>query len=366
MSFCSQLHFRAPLERTGLLVLLAALSGCDVPTAIPFYDVRWVFPIEDTAIPAVDLLPAANVTISGGNFQLTMAPVTLPQSLGVLCPACIPLDGGMWPKPAFNTSYQNGGTLPADVMSAVLVSGSISFAIQNDLGFDPIRPAVADPGTMTITIHDVDAAGPVIGQVVLDGATDALPNGALTTVPVPLTQGTVSPTFMAVIDLDSPLGDTNVLIDINANLDITATPGTILVSSVSVDADSSAISFPQTTLDVASIDVDLVNRIQEGSLIVDVQNPFGVVFTVNVEIGGPGITTLWRTLDIGSGPTSSVALEYEAADFRSFLGRSGVFIRGNGVVSSIGTPATVAPTEEVLIETSLDLVLDVGGSTNAP
>ena len=255
---------------------------------------------------------------------------------------------------------------PPNVLSAILVSGSISLAIQNDLGFDPIRPAVADPGTMTITIHDVDAAGPVLGQVVLDGATDALPNGALTTVPVPLTPGTVSPTFMAVIDLDSPLGDTNVLIDINANLDVTATPGTILVSSVSVDADGRAISFPQTTLDVGSIDADLVNRIQEGSLIVDVQNPFGVAFRVDVEIGGLGITTLRRTLDIGSGPTSSVALEYEAADFRSFLGRSGVFFRGNGWVSSIGTPATVTPTQEALIETSLDLVLDVGGSTNAP
>ena len=40
MSPCSQLRFRAPLERAVLLIVLAALSGCDVPTELPIFDVR--------------------------------------------------------------------------------------------------------------------------------------------------------------------------------------------------------------------------------------------------------------------------------------------------------------------------------------
>jgi len=360
MRFSARLSFRALLGRASVLAILAPLSGCDVPTEIPLFDVRWVIPIDSTSIPVSDLLPA-NVAVSGGNFQLTVAPVGLTQTLGALCPACIPLDGFSVPTPPFNVSYQNGGTLPTDVVSATLVSGSISLAIQNNLGFDPIRPAVGNPGTMTITIHDIDAAGPVIGQVVLDGATTAIPNGALTTVPVALVPGTVSPTFVAVIDLDTPMGDTNVLIDISASLDITATPGAILVSSATLDVDGRAVGFPETTLDVGTIDADIVSRILSGALIVDVQNPFGVAISVLVEIGAPGIVTLQRTLDIGSGPTSSVVLNYTGAEFQSFLGQPGVFFRGNGAVNSPGVPATVTATQEVVIETSLDLTLEIGG-----
>jgi hypothetical protein len=360
MRFSARLSFRALLGRVSVLALLAVLSGCDVPTEIPLFDVRWVIPIDSTSIPVSDLLPA-DVAVSGGNFQLTVGPVGLTQTLGALCPACILIDGSFVPTPAFNISYQNGGTLPTDVVSATLASGSISIDIQNNLGFDPIRPAVADPGTMTITIHDVDAAGPVIGQVVLDGATDAIPNGALTNVSMPLTPGSLSPTFVVVIDLDTPAGDTNVLIDINATLDITAIPGAILVSSATLDVDGRAVGFPQTTLDVVTIDPDIVSRILNGALIVDVQNPFGVAISVQVEIGAPGIVTLQRTLDIGSAPTSSVALNYTGAEFQSFLGQPGVFFRGNGAVDSPGVPATVTPIQEVVIETSLDLTLEIGG-----
>jgi hypothetical protein len=287
--------------------------------------------------------------------------VVIGETLGGICPACAPLDGLTVPTPGFSVLYQGGGSLPADVVSATLVSGSISLAIQNDLGFDPINPAGAGTGTMTISIHDVDAAGPVIGQVVLDGATTALPNGALTTVPLVLNPGTVTSAFVAVVEIDTPGGVTPVLIDINARLDITATPGPLLVSSATLDVDGQAVSFEQTTLDVGSIEQDLVSRIQSGSLIVDVQNPFGVAISIMVEIGGPGITTLQRILDIGAGPTSSASLDYTGTELSSFLGQPGVFFRGNGAVNSPGTPATVTATQEVLIETSLDLMVEISG-----
>ena len=361
MRFCARPFSRASLGGAGLLVALAAISGCDVPTEVPAFDVRWVFPIDSTAIPVSDLIPASGVAISGTNFQLTVAPVVIGETLGGICPACAPLDGLTVPTPGFSIVYQGGGSLPADVVSATLVSGSISLGIQNDLGFDPINPAGAGTGTMTITIHDGDALGPVIGQVVLDGATTALPDGVLTTVPLVLTPGTVSSGFVAVVDINAPVGVTPVLIDISAGLDITATPGAILVSSATLDVDGQAVGFPQTALDVSAISADLVSRIISGSLIVDVQNPFGVAISVIVEIGGPGITTLQRVLDIGAGPTSSVSLDYTGADFSSFLGQPGVFFRGNGSVNSPGTPATVTATQEILIETSLDLMVEISG-----
>ena len=209
MSPCSQLRFCAPLERAVLLIVLAALSGCDVPTDLPIFDVRWVIPVEETSISVVELLPATGVIISGGNFVVDADTVFLNETLGSLCAACVDSGGFAVPKPVFDAVFTQTGNLATDVESVQLVSGSISLAIQNDLGFDPIRPAAGSPGTMTVTIYDVDASGRPLSQVTLDGniLTDSLPNGALTTILLNLAPGTVSTTIFAEVDLDSPAGD---------------------------------------------------------------------------------------------------------------------------------------------------------------
>ena len=69
MSPCSHLRFRAPLERAVLLIFLAVLSGCDVPTALPIFDVRWIIPVEETSISVVELLPT-DVTVVGYRGRL--------------------------------------------------------------------------------------------------------------------------------------------------------------------------------------------------------------------------------------------------------------------------------------------------------
>lgn len=174
--FCARLRLRPLLLRAGSLIALAALSGCDVPTELPIIEQRWVIPIEDKSISVTELLPpSGDVTISGGNFQVNVTPYTVTQTLGDFCPLCAVIDGFTVPKPPFNFTYNDSGGLPTDVVSVEVVSGSIFLGIQNDLGFDPIRPAVADPGTLTVTLYDGDIAGRVLGQAVLAGATDSLP-----------------------------------------------------------------------------------------------------------------------------------------------------------------------------------------------
>ena len=358
MRLLPRLPSRAPLGRVGLLITLAALSGCDVPTTAPLIDVRWVFPIEDQSISVVELLPG-NVTVSGGSFQVGVDPFSLDQTLGVLCAACGVLNGQNVPTPPFNLVYSDIGTLGTDVVSVVMESGLISLGIQNDLGFDPIRPAAARPGTMTITVYDGDVTGRVLGEVVLDGATDALPNGMLTTIPITLAPGTVTPTILTVIDVNSPLGDTNVLINVNNSLDVAVTVGPILVSSATVNVDGLTVDIGEQQLDLQDIDEDIVLNVQTGSLILDVQNPFGVAISLVVEIGGPGIVTLQRTLNIGSGPTTSATLSYTGAELQSFLGMPGVFFRGSGTVA--GGPATVTPVQVAVLEATLDVELELGG-----
>ena len=352
-----RLRSRAPPGRVGLLITLAAMSGCDIPTTAPLIDVRWVFPIDDQSISVVEFLPAS-VAVSGGSFQVDVAPFAVAQTLGGVCPACAALNGQTVPKPAFNVSYNNTGALPTDVVSVELENALISLRIQNDLGFDPIRPAAASSGSMTITIYDADTSGRVLGQVLLDGATDALPSGMLTTVPLNLAPGTVTPTILAVVDLVSPVGD-NVLINTAAGLDITVTVGTILVSSVTVNVDGLTVDIDEEPLDLEDIDADIVSNVQVGSLILDVQNPFGVAIGLVVEIGGSDITAIQKTLDIGSGPTSSATLSYTGAELQTFLGKEDVFFRGSGTVT--GGPLTVTPDQVLVLEATLDVELEIGG-----
>ena len=364
-----RLRAPAPLGRVILLVTLAALSGCDYPTAAPLIDVRWVFPIDDQSLSVVELLPAGVDTV-GGSFAVDVDPFTLNQTLGVLCPDCIPLNGQTVPTPPFNFTYNEIASLPTDVVSVEMESALFSLGIQNDLGFDPLRPAATRTGTMTITVFGTDINGDTLAIVVLDGATDALPNGMLTTVPVILGAGTATSTILTVIDLDSPLGDTPVPINVNNGLGITATVGTVLVSSATVNVDNLTVDIDEKQLELEDIDEDFVSNIQIGALVLDVQNPFGVAISLVVEIGGGEIIceagdtppcTLKRTLDIGSGPTSSATLSYTGAELQTFLGKTGVFFRGSGTVMSPGGPLRVTPDQVLVIEATLDVELEIGG-----
>jgi len=367
MSSCSLLRFRAPLERAGLLIVLAALSGCDVPTELPEFDVRWVVPLLQDTIAVDQLLPGTGVVIVGGNFQVDADTVTLNETLGSLCGACIDSGGFPVPKPLFNLVYDQTGLLATDVVSVELVSGSISLAIQNDLGFDPIRPAPGSPGTMTVTVYDVDVLGRQLAQVTLDGSipADSLPDGALTTIVLNLAPGTVSSTIFTEVNVFSPAGDP-VPIDLNASLDITATVGPVLVSSALIDVDGRSVTLDPTTLDVDEIDTDVTNRIQNGSIILDIQNPFGVGINLSFDISGSGFTTLQRAVSISSAATSTVTISYTGDDFRRFLGQLNVQVSGAGAVVAPGGPATVTPTQELVLEASLDLTVTVGGEGTGP
>ena len=358
MSPCSQLRFRASLERVVLLIVLAALSGCDVPTDLPIFDVRWVIPVEETSISVDELLPATGVTISGGNFVVEADTLSLNETLGSLCSACLDSGGFPVPKPVFDTVFTQTSNLATDVASAQLVSGSISLAIQNDLGFDPIRPAAGTPGTMTVTLYDGDTGGRPLSQVTLDGAilTDSLPNGALTTILLILDPGTVSSTIFAEVDLDSPAGDP-VPINPNNRLDITVALGPFSVSSVTLVVDSLSVDLDPTNLDVGDIDTSVTDRILSGSLILDIQNPFGVEVELTLLISGPGFTTISKDVTVSNLDPSSVSITYMADELRRFLGQPNVLVSGSGLV--LGGPAMVTPTDQVVIEASLDIALEI-------
>ena len=266
---------------------------------------------------------------------------------------CVASGGVPVPKPAFLVTFNQTGSLPTDVVSAVLVAGSISLTVNNNLGFDPINPATIPPeGTFTATLYDTDITGTQLGTVTLDGANgDAIPTG-LSMIPIPVMADTVSSTIFAEVTLDSPAGDA---VPIDLATGFTVTVGTVTVSSVEVNVDSRTVS-ETTDMDVADVGTDITDKIQEGSLILEIQNPFGV--GVNMTFDVSPCATCSRAVNLSSAQSSSVELSYDGDEFRSFLGQSSAQFSASGTVLA-PAPATVEATDVLVIGATLNLTLEI-------
>jgi hypothetical protein len=346
-------RFRAPLTLgLGLLVL----AGCDFPTEAPDLEQRWIFPVESTTLDVAELLPSG-VRVEGSNFAMAVDEFTLLQTLGTVCTACGPLNGLTVPKPAFTTQFSVDQTLPADVESATLAGSTVSITIQNSFTFDPLRLPSGATGTLTVTLTD-GPGGAQIGQVVIDGATETLAAGASVTKTTPVT-GTVGSTVTGVVDLDSPAGAAGdlVTIDTSEGFTVTVTPGEVLIASATVNVDGQVVDLEAEPIDT-DLDEGLTNRIQQGTLILDVANPFGVSFDGSVNLGTV-LEPQTKSLSIPGSPTSQVTIPYTGAELQNVFGGTGVQFWGSGTISAPG-PITVTPGQSITLEASIDFTILIG------
>lgn len=342
---------------TLLLAGGLAFAGCEIPTDAPILEQRWIIPAERTTIGVDELLPTG-VTVSGSNFDVSVDPFSISRALGDVCPGCAAVNGLVAPKPAFTATFSVTESLPADVSGVGIASGSIQITIQNGFGFDPIRPAGGNTGTITVTLTD-GPGGAQIGEITLDGATDALSPGSQLTRTMTLATSDISSTLNADVTVNSPSGDA-VMIDTSEELDVSATVTSLLVSSATVDVADRDVSLDPVALDVEDIDVQITDRIQSGSIILDITNPFGVGVGGQLTIDQPG-QRISKTFTVGEGATSTVTLSYTGDELRSFLGKPDVTLTGDGTVSSSAGAVTVTPDQEMTIDGKIDLTIQIGG-----
>ena len=345
----------------GLATSLAAfsLTGCDVPTELPALETRWVIPSEDTRFGVAQLLPnAVSVTTTGNAFVVDFSPVTFSETLGSLCAACIALDGQTVPKPPFLGSLTSEVPLPSRVVAISVVSGDVVIDLDNELNFDPLRPAAGAFGEITVMVSD-DADGDVLGTLTIDGAATPLPPGGTLTRTLTLAAATVEGSLAVTVMLDSPLGDA-VTLDISDRVSATVTPTAIVVSSATIDAAATEVSFDPQTIDT-DLDPDMTDRIQAGSFVLDVTNPFGVTADFDLSIDGPSIDPIVKSETIGTAPTSTIVIPFTVAEIRSFLDQESVTLTGGAVVDPSAAPFPVMPGEELVLSGKLDLILRIGG-----
>lgn len=324
---------------------LVALAGCDVPTEPPIIQQRWIIPVDETALSVDELLPEG-LTVTGTAFDVTVDDVYAFESLGNLCPACAPLQGQTAPVPAFTGDFASTQSLPADLLSGVVASGSMDVLISNQFAFDPLF----NGGSIVITLRD-QGTGRTLGELLLEDPTDELPAFGTVTRTVPIAPGAISGPLEALIAVDAP-GGQNAFIDVTVLVEVTATTQSLLVSEATVDVGTRSVTLDEQVLDL-DLDSDITDRILGGTLVLEVDNPFAIDLDGSLVIGA---TSKPFSID-GAGP-STVSIPYTAAELRSFLGQTGVVLTGSGTAA--GNAVTLGSGQRMDIKAKLDFTLEIG------
>ena len=140
------------------------LLGCDIPTALPILEQRWILPLEQAKVGVEELLPAG-LSVSDGVLEVSIDTITTNSSLDSLCAACAALNGSTAAVPAFTSSFNGSVDLPANISSIEISSGSVHVAVTNGLSFDPL----AGGGLIEATILDGEG-GLQLAQLIFSGA----------------------------------------------------------------------------------------------------------------------------------------------------------------------------------------------------
>ncbi len=336
------------LSRIAAVTGLCLMTACDIPTDVPIIDQQWIVPIETTNISVSQLLPSG-VTIVGTRFAVTVGSLATTRTLGDFCAGC----NGTASPPAFTNSVSTPPqSLPNLVAGADLASGTVNLLISNGFAFDP----TSNGGSVTVVVLD-GVGGRVVGTTTITGS--GLPAGQSTTRTFTLTPGSVGASLIATTTIDSKAGGPAVTMSSSQQFAVTATPQSILVNSAKVNVSSKAFNVDQQNLDVEDIDTDITDHLQEGAIVLDITNPFGVAMNATIRINYPG-GVLTRTIAVPNTATSSVRLAYSGAELKLFLGKPGVTLTGNGTIAGTAGTITVTPTQTVQLKAKLDAKIQIG------
>lgn len=340
------------LASTSALLILAA---CEYPTSAPQLDTRWIVPTQGTTISVASLLPSGvAIKPDSSAFTVAVAGVTVTRSLAQDCAQCATANGTTVPKPAFTATASSSTSLPAQIASATLASGSLQFTLQNNYNFDPIRPAAGVFGYAVLTVTN---NGVVIGKDSVNGATTAMAPGSTLARTIPLS-GTVtgSAPVVVTVTINSPAGDP-ITMDASRTIVLTATPTNISIATASLNVSNQTIS-TSTTLDLSGIDSSITRHVTSGSLLLHLVNPWPVTGTLTVTFQPVGAAAITKSISLASGTTDS-AIAFTEVELQQLLGNK-VIIAFSGPVSA-SAPVTVTPKQSVVATSKLDLSLHIGG-----
>jgi len=160
--------------------------------------------------------------------------------------------------------------------------------------------------------------------------------------------------------VNSPAG-ASVTINTAQSLQVTATPGEILVSSATVNVAGQEVSFDPTELEVEDIEEDMADRVRSGAFELEILNPLGIPVSFTITISGDGFSDIVKSLEVTGAASEVVRIEFTQEELKSFLGHTNVTLNGEGTVPGSAAPSTVFPDQVITIDSKLDIVLTIGG-----
>jgi hypothetical protein len=234
----------------------------------------------------------------------------------------------------------------------------VAVSTTNGLAFDPVRPAAGVTGTLRISLHDGNSSAPALDELLVDGALEAFPPGT-TRVDYLEFSGEIQGPFVVAAEVDSPAGDP-VVIDTEEKVQLLATVETLEATAAQVDVSGREVTVKDVDLELEDVDEEVVDRILSGAFDLDIRNPWSIGASFNLAIHTPSGLIL-KSFNVPPAPTSTARVEFDQDELRRILGQPGVVMRGFGTVDPEAGVREVTPGQVLTVETTLDLVIRVGG-----
>jgi hypothetical protein len=328
-----------------------SLAACEVATAVPNWDTTWAVPAEALELAVASLLPGeVTVTPDGKALELEIDGVRIEERLGDLCIGCQALNGQTVPKPPFFSLLESGISLPTDVLSASVIGGQVLIELYHDFGFDPIRPGALAYGSIRVALT---SAGDTLAAGTIAGEDEAFPSGTLKRLSLPFRNAELSNAVELSVIIDSPAGDA-VQIDTSRRFELTVAPSVIRISEVEVRVQNQEVDLAESSIEVVGGE-GVVNRINGGALILEIENPFQISGAIALTVTGPDLA-IERQIQLVPG-SSETRIEFTGPELRSILRDEKATLGATGSVSAVGGTVTIRPEQVLQAKSRFELTI---------
>ena len=364
------------LASRAALLGFVGVAACDVYAIVtdgtPNFVQTWSLPVPETRVSVASLLPAgvgiystpaSNPPDSSG-FTVSVNNVNFSRRVGAYCALCQTLNGTVAPKPAFIINPDTGSTvsLPANVVSASLLGGTVTYTLTNGLSFDPLRVSanLANPQGRIIVV--VRSGSIVFARDTLKGETQTLPaNTGTITRPLALQSGPIANSITVDLEVQSPAGD-NTFINANGILAASATVTGLRVGAVTINVPTASLSSGSPVeIPIDELPDGMLERVLGGGVELNVTNPFAVAGTMNAVFNttpGPAISKT-ATLTAVTTP-QRLTMTLDSAEMARVLNSSpSATLSMTGTVTS-PAPITVTPKQVISMANRIILRLRAG------
>jgi hypothetical protein len=347
-------------RRVAWTLLLVGLPACDFPTEPPRWDQTWV--VARIVVAATNLLPeSVDVNADTTAFIAETPAAVIHATLADVCTTCLVVNGLRTPKPEFADTLATGTTLPSEIVSATLVGGAFDVVVGHNLNFDPLRPSADPTAPRGYMVFRVTSSGAVVAYDSISGNDTPFPGGTNLTPDLSVLPVEVSSSIDIEIYIYSPEGD-SVMVQASDTAGITLHPSTVEISRVTLDAASIVVSPVHATLDFSGVDSPVIDHVQSGAWLVDVDNPWDITGTLEVTLEPP-FPSIQRSLALEAG-TYRDRLDLSGGELRAMLAAGEVEVEATGSIASPGN-VVVTPAQELVVDGNLEFVVLIGG-TEAP